>query len=263
MSGDGKQDVVIPSIFLFSKEGNDLLWDMRSNKETIFFMGNNLIKDKNRMSGAEAAINFNPQQFKQVLLASKNCTIPKFIDFIASLEKNLVCNVDDLNLLLPYFNIFTPLKPSFVNVPEVDVNSDDNVFDLDDNESVFVFDDSVQLVYSSETDRYLDIKLEILTGLENDAKVDDAGYARSIFELLYNRLEMSTNILELNNRDVYSKALFKYVVSKLNPSNANFTDHDRTFLKLLAREIGFNSDNGLRIMTRKKVKRNEDAFDAN
>jgi len=39
MSGDGVQDVNIPSLFLFGKEGNDLLWNMRAanDKESQFY----------------------------------------------------------------------------------------------------------------------------------------------------------------------------------------------------------------------------------
>lgn len=70
MSGDGVHKVKIPSVFMFGKEGNDLMWNMRSNRNLIVYIGDNSIRDSSRypglLSGAEKALNFRTEQLKFV-----------------------------------------------------------------------------------------------------------------------------------------------------------------------------------------------------
>jgi ER degradation enhancer, mannosidase alpha-like 3 len=99
MSGDGVQDVSIPCIFLFGKDGNDLLWILRSYQNMIVLLGNYDAMNKNSnevMSPAEVALNYEPNisKLKDIMSAHKKMSSLNrntFLDVINSQnDKNKV-----------------------------------------------------------------------------------------------------------------------------------------------------------------------------
>lgn len=252
MSGDGLSDVDVPSIFLFGKEGKELLWEMRSNPELIVFMGDNLkspSKERIGMSGVEITLNHKTNQLKEIVKPEKICHRFYFKDFARKKEN---CLVKDYNLLGSFYNIFKE--------PKKTQSSSSKKIDSSDSENVIVFDESIHLVFS-DTDKYIEINLNALTESQAppQTEIEADIFAQRIFELLNDRFEQNTNILKLNNHRVYTQALLNFVYSKLNVNSKahNFTENDKYFIKSLAQELDHNveSSNTLSIISRKKVPR--------
>ena len=252
MSGDGVSDVYIPSIFLFGKEGNELIWEMRSNPELIIFLGDNLkspSKERQGMSGVETTLNAKTDQLKQVVESQRNCHRTNFNQL---LTKPKTCLLKDYKSLKSFYDIFKEETKSH----NKDTKNED--FDSNDTENVIIFDESIHLVFSN-TDKYIEINLDALTASHAQPQTDSESekFAQRIFELLNDRFEQNTNILKLNNHKVYTQALLNFVYSKLNVNNKayNFTENDKYFFKSLAQELDYNveSSNTLSITARKKV----------
>lgn len=102
MSGDGTNDVYIPSVFLFSKEGNELIWNMRSNQDMIVFMGD--VSAKNGLSGPEYALTFNTDQLRIVVGLDRQKSCSKMHIFLA--ERRTQCFPNDYAELKPYFDLY-------------------------------------------------------------------------------------------------------------------------------------------------------------
>lgn len=233
MSGDGKLDVRIPSIFLFTKEGNDLLWEMQNDKELIAFIGDNLKKPKSdnseqKMSGVEVSLYHNPKQLINVLSFKKTTRSFQFDDYIRLLVSK-VTPVSDYIMLEKFYAIYNRKKRDNKN-----------------DQNITVFDETISLVHDYNDAKYLELNLEPITSLESQIeskqRLDTETFAQQIFEILYDRFEKVTNIGELNNKNVYVKALYNYVIYTLNQDKPNFnlTENDKTFLRLLANEIDHN-----------------------
>lgn len=269
MSGDGKTDIEIPSLFLFSNEGKELLWEMRSNKDLIVFIGDNLQKPKAKdqteinepkaMSGPETALYFNPEQLVKVLSTERSSKAICFTDLLKINQAN--CPSYLYSVLEEFYTIYNPapIKKSVDtdNIEVLEVLTE--TINLDEHEGVLVFDETIHLVYESDTEKYLDINLDPITSLESQIearhRLDGDRFVQQIFEILFNRFEETTNIGNLNNKQVYTKTLYNYVRYTLNPQNSNLTGNDKTFLKLLAGEIKSKSNSNVAIMTRKKTSR--------
>lgn len=269
MSGDGKTDIEIPSLFLFSNEGKELLWEMRSNKDLIVFVGDNLQKPKAKeptennepkaMSGAEKALYFNPEQLVKVLSTERSSKAIRFTDLLKINQAN--CPSYFYSVLEEFYTIYNPapFKQS-VDMDDIEVLEVlTETINLDEYEGVLVFDETIHLVFESDTEKYLDINLDPITSLESQIearhRLDGEKFVQQIFEILFNRFEETTNIGNLNNKQVYTNTLYNYVRYTLNPQNSNLTGNDKTFLKLLAGEIKSKSNSNLAILTRKKTSR--------
>lgn len=269
MSGDGKTDIKIPSLFLFSNEGKELLWEMRSNKDLIVFIGDNLQKSKTKessenngpraLSGVETALYFNPKQLVNVLSTDQSSKAIRFTDLVNNDQE--ICPSYFYSLLEEFYTIFNP-APIKKNADTDDIKVLEVVtetINLGEHEGVLVFDETIHLVYESDTEKYLDINLDPITSLESQIeakhRLDGEKFVQQVFEILFNRFKEKTNFGNLNNRQVYTKTLFNYVQHTLNPQNSNLTGNDKTFLKLLAGEIKSKSDSNVTVMTRKKTSR--------
>ena len=265
MSGDGKQNVKIPSIFLFGVEGNDLLRLMRIHESLIVFIGDNQIKENesniNALNGVEKALDHNTEQLRSLVISlTKKCSINSrslsLLEFLNFESK--VCNGDDLELLDFYYSIFNrPTKP-------VQLEQNKQIDEEDEEDHVYILDEAIELVYMGENNQELNINLNALT--QNEVKqgfMNDEAFAQHIYRVLLNRFETKTNIMELANREAYSNSLFNFVKFKLNaadPPNFNLTDKDRIMLKQLANEIDIGSKHveSFEIITRKKFKSNNE-----
>jgi len=256
MSGDGVQDVKIPSVFLFSKEGNELLWEMRGKPDMVVYMGDNLPRMDNFLTGSELALNINPGQLKRVL--SKSRSSKRSENFFE--KPATTCLLKDFKILSDFYNSFPKLKSSTAAGSEFfDTSSDDENENI--KETVIMLDNIIHLVVSDDGDKYLEIGWEALINeVKQSKKADDdkASLSERIFNELIRRFEAKTNIMGLNNRQVYVKALRNWLSTKLEPEisdSVNLAEHDQTFLKLLAAEIDYGPDNNdLEFMSRTKKK---------
>ena len=157
-------------------------------------------------------------------------------------------------------NSFPRLEPSAnYNSDFIDVPSD---LEEDEEESVVVLDDMIHLVISDDGDKYLDIRWEALMNEVEQTKYADGeqkNNAERAFDELMRRFEARTNMMGLNNREVYVKALQKWLNARLMVEVADggpLGEHDRTFLKLLAAEIDYGpSSSDVEIMNRLKKKK--------
>lgn len=267
MSGDGKKDINIPSIFLFNKEGKELLWELRSDPNLLVYIGDNLKRpnEPNKMSGVELALNYNTKQLIKVLY-TENTSIPnKFIDYLKLLASNTekTCSKEDYAKLESYYNIFNPTAHKTTN-NEQDIDSE---VESEDLENVLVFDETIHLVYRDDNEQYLEIDLDPIISLDSQVKarhqLDNEKFAQQVFKILYKRFEETTNFAQLDKKEAYSKALERYVAFTLNSDKPDFkpSEVDRemyiAFLKLIATELKSKDDREITIITRKKSKSND------
>jgi len=247
MSGDGMQDVSIPSVFLFAKEGNELLWQMRGQPDLIAYIGDNL--GDSVLTGAELLLNVDPGQIKRVLSPAKKSKRPRF--WLEFKQTATACLLRDFKVLAPFYGSFPRLESS--SDLEIEVDGGDKDEEEEEEEAVVVLDDVIHLVISKDGEKYLDIRWDALMndfGVKNEGEEKISG----VFAELMRRFEASTNVLSLNNREVYAKALRNWLGAQVEVGGG-LAEHDRTFLKLLAAEIDYGPNSSdVEIMSRLKKK---------
>lgn len=215
MSGDGVQDVKIPSLFLFGKEGNDLLWNIRTNNQTIIFMGEN-IKDSNKnyqMNGIEKALNFNTEQLRSIFFSEKK----SFFNIInKNIKNSLTCQISDYHRLKYFYDYLNPKSDNSINM------------------KVFIVDEAIELLVHNNKEREININIDYLKSiLSNHDELE-----RKIYDQIVLRLEKKTNFLDLKNNNSFKNALFNFVKFRLNLTSKN---EDIILLKTLANELEIRS----------------------
>jgi hypothetical protein len=233
MSGDGINNVKIPSVFLFGKEGNDLIWNMRSHSDLIVFMGD--VSNKKGMSGPEYALTYNTDQLRLALDLDRQKSCAKFT--FSSSPKPTQCYSNEFAELKPFYDLYYRRKNNNNNDDSLHHigNSDD---DDGDEIQIISIDEAIAIKVKSNGRREMIVDLE---SLENEAKqipsqeIDDA-HSRSVkvFDLLLNRFVKRTNFMNLKNFEQYSKTLFNFVYSSLNPVQGGFSKEDREFFYEMA-----------------------------
>lgn len=222
MSGDGVQNVKIPSLFLFGKEGNELLWNMRSTNDIIVFMGENNIK--NKMNGVEQALNYNTEQLKSILFTD-NQSPNSMLSLFNSKKQKQICKLSEYKRLKFFYDIINPIKVT------------------DKDMKVFILDEAIDLIVNNKGERELSINIEALkSNINNDEEIE-----RKCYDQLIARFEKSTNFLQLKNPNIYKNALFNLVKIKLDDSLKQMSG-DIVVLKILANQLDIES---------KTVKRND------
>lgn len=248
MSGDGVHNVKIPSVFLFGKEGYDLMWNMRTTSEQIAFIGDNFVT-KN-LSGLEKSLIVNSDQLKFVLNLTKSpvCLLKDQFELLLKISsKYFECLLDDYQILRNYFEIFDLrnkiTKPSNKNSDDVEVSQ---MIDSD-NKIVhrFKIDETIEIQFKdNEVEKKLIIDLNPIIQMPEknsfNNEQDEKDYAMSIFASLIKRFEEKTNLLKLENSNKFNKILFKYVISKLFPAQNEFTKNDERLFDELAQKLDLN-----------------------
>ncbi|RMZ94821.1 ER degradation-enhancing alpha-mannosidase 3 isoform X2 [Brachionus plicatilis] len=245
MSGDGFQNVTIPSVFLFGKEGNDLLWNLRSSTGLVAFIGDNFMS-KN-LSGLEKSLIINNEQLKFVLnvARSRDCFLKeKFEIVFKTSSKYFQCLVDDYEILKDFFEIFNEKKK---NLKQIDKNDEAIEVSqmLDEDSKVvhrFKLDETIEIRFrddGNEKKLVLDLNpiIQMPEKMAKKNEQSDNDYAMSIFATLIKRFEQKTNFLKLEKTDRFNKILFKYVASKLNPTEHQFTKDDQKLFDELAKNL--------------------------
>ena len=245
MSGDGVQNVAIPSVFLFGKEGTELIELLEKNKKIIAFIGDNLAKDK--LNGVERALAFNPQQLKNILLSKpdemfslKMSNRFSRANFSRSKEKIDVCLADDYQLLKHYFDLYTPIS------------------EPDEEEiQVMILDDVIELSIGSDDNPELIIRFDVLLNdsrlVEMKPTLSSHEFTSKVYEFLSSRFEANTNLISLINKEAYLKSLFNLVDAELNKSQLETRDHES--LDQLAHEIDFKDNSSVTVKTVKRTKK--------
>jgi hypothetical protein len=223
---------------MFGKDGNDLLWNMRTDKDLLVFIGDNTLK--NGLNGMERAVYFNTEQIKRLFDPNLKSKIEKetcslwdiFKWYVLYTQKNEQCLKHDDEIIQVVNELIDPrIKQDELRLDEIDSSSD--------KMQIVNIDDSIKLVVLDKFKKHLFIDLDLLANKSIDlkSKLTEHEYTLKIFELLYERLEAKTNLLQLKNSDLYTKALYNYVNSKLNANLASFTSQDKLFFKMLTNEL--------------------------
>jgi hypothetical protein len=235
MSGDGIQNVQIPSVFIFGKDGNDLLKNMLTDSDIIAFIGDNSIK--NNLNGMERSLYFNTNQIKNLFkpfIKNDNCLLFDHLNEIftyGQISNNQECLKSDEDVIQIFNELIHPKQDKH------DLTYNDAI-ESSEKLKILNIDDSIKLVILDNLKRHLFIDLSILEP-KTKPNLTEHEYTQKIFETLYARLEKKTNILLLKNSDLYSKTLFNYVNSKLNSHLAgnSFTSQDKIHFKMLTNEL--------------------------
>ena len=224
---------------MFGKDGNDLLWNMRTDQDMLVFIGDNNIK--NEQNGMERALYFNTEQIKKLfdpnlkfIIENDTCSVSdyfrKHVLFTQKIEK---CSKHDDEIIQIVNELINPrVKPDAFNLDDINGKTSDKM-------QIVNIDDSIKLVVLDNFKKHLFIDLDLIANRSLDLKnkLTEREYTLKIFEMLYERLEAKTNLLQLKNSDLYTKALYNYVNSKLNAHLASFTSQDKLFFKMLTNEL--------------------------
>lgn len=223
MSGDGVNDVRIPSVFLFNKEGNDLIWNIRSHPDMIVFMGD--VTARKGLSGPEYALAYNMPQLRLVLGLDRSQSCSKWEVFVTPQE--LECRANDRDEIRSFYELYY----------------ESSTRDGEDGEDrdviqITTIDDVIIVKTRSSGRRVLEIDLE---SIELEVRqvpgqnLDDMhAYAIKVFDLLLARFVKQTNFMKLKNTELYSKSLFNYVYSAVHPNKNGLSQEDRDNLSELA-----------------------------
>ena len=78
-------------MFIFGKDGNDLMWNMRTDRDLMVYIGDNSIQDG--LNGMERAIEFNLNQVKRLFdpnlkrtVEDDTCSLTDYFEKIIRLE---------------------------------------------------------------------------------------------------------------------------------------------------------------------------------
>lgn len=262
MSGDGTDDVRIPSVFLFSKEGNELIWSLRSNPDLVVFMGD--ASPHLGLSGPEYALTFNTGQLRLVLGLDRHKSCSPMEPLLVSSSsfshrhrrghrrgpdtveygRRMQCLANEYKQLRQFYALFDDSTAASYRQTTQTGNEDK------DGEIIQItaIGDVILIKTSSAASSSSNDELEIdLEPIEREVRqtpgqaVDDVlitkdtAYVAKVFENLLTRFVKQTNFVKLPNTDKFSKTLFNYVNWTLNPNQASFDENDRANMAELAR----------------------------
>ncbi|CAF0806229.1 unnamed protein product [Brachionus calyciflorus] len=241
MSGDGVHNVKIPSVFLFGKEGNELLWHMRSHQDLLVFIG-----DAKIPNGVETTLNVNSDQLRFVLsltVSGLGCSTRDYFEKVFKIsEKYEFCLVEDYTDLKDYYDLFNIEK----NKAKKEAKSEDTIEVsqmLDkDNQVIhrFKLDETIELQFKdNDQDRKLVLNLDSIVQMkaEKKSQLNEHEFTMLILRDLMDRFEKKTNFLKLEMIEQYKKVIYNYVNYKLNPSKYFFTSDDEKLFDQLASNL--------------------------
>lgn len=222
MSGDGTDDVRIPSVFLFSKEGNELTWQMRARPDLVVFMGD--ASNRAGLSGVEYALNYNTAQLRLVLGLDRHKSCARTEIFWKPLRDR--CLAREFQELRQFYALFDPT-----------LNANDDGDDDNDGQIIQIttIGDVIVIKSKSNAPNVLDIDLatvekevretpgQDLAGVD----LDSSAYLVKVFDNLLSRFVKQTNFMKLPGTERFTKTLYNYVSWTLNPKRASFDVADR------------------------------------
>jgi len=228
---------------MFGKDGNDLLWNMRTDTNIIAFIGDNSLK--NGQNGMERALSFNTEQIKMLFDPNLKFDIENQMCSMSDFFKKKVLHTRKAEICLKSDEEVIQVFSELVNPPAE--QGEDKIENLitsgSDKMQIVNIDDAIKLVVLDNFKKHLFIDLDSITNRSIDLKnkLTESEYTLKMFELLHERLETKTNLLQLKNSNLYTKTLYNYVNSKLNSHLASFTSQDKLYFKMLANELDLKS----------------------
>lgn len=248
MSGDGVQNVKIPTLFLFGKEGKDLMWSMRSVTDLVVFLGDGSA-GKHGMSGVELALNYNTQQLLSVMrksptLGSKSQRSVYFSDVLRALNgepRVLECSIQNYMQLKSFYDLFATTRRDERSastssvVTEIDEKS--RIIRRDAFDMKYHIDDVIQLLVRASGKRELTFKLDSLFNVPGvaDRSLGPSERTLQVYDILLGRLERKTNFFDLPSSKENLKLVFNLVDATLN--NVEISQEDRARFDQLAQQI--------------------------
>lgn len=232
MSGDGVQDVKIPSVFLFGKEGNDLLWNLRSYQDMIVYLGDT--SGKCGMSGPEYAMNFNTEQLISVVTDIHSDNSRHFLQIINSYVnvKKTECFPNEYVQLKEFFDLYYIAEKISTKTDILVSNSIKSIISIDDVIAIGIG--------QNDQDRQLILDVESLESIArniSDQNTSKHALTVKVFDLLLSRLKERTNFFKLKKYELYSKALFNFINSHFNPKSNKLSDQDQFLIIDLAKNL--------------------------
>lgn len=231
MSGDGTQNIHIPSVFLFGKEGNDLINNMQGHGDLIAFIGDNTVK--NEMNGAERALTFNTDQVRLIV---KPDSTPKFNNTSSYLDHYRRVFIKSFNARSSNINVC--LKSDYQELKCIY-----DVFNLK-VKGIMEIDEAIHLNILTNNRKEFVVDIDILKSQYVKAQPDKMAtiqeYTNTIYEMVRERLEEVTNLKSLSNYHKYTKTLYNFVNYKINPSQVAFRQQDQIILDEFSNELNFN-----------------------
>lgn len=248
MSGDGVDDVDIPSVFLFSKEGSELIWSMRSHPDLVVYMGD--ARARHGLSGPEYALNFNTDQLRLVLGLDRHKSCRPLDLFILDRVRRHQCLAREFDELKSFYALFDH---------SIVVNDEENATTtamegIDDEEDkdgeliqITMIGDVIFIKSKPNGSSVLEIDVEAIEnevrqtpGQTTDAIEFDSSsstYVAKVFDHVLSRFVKQTNFMTLSNTEKFSKTLFNYVSWSLRPATIRgaLDSQDRVNLAELAR----------------------------
>lgn len=284
MSGDGVQNVAIPSLFLFGKEASDLLWHLRSDDGLIVFMGDQNPKSE-LLNGIELTLTENAQQLLDVLELAKS---PSRIYRQSSWQRRhgevvktltgksgkrlKTCSQDEYKALRFFYSLFERRRRDAADLllinNEEDEGDDSEPATQDSAETTdaanpnrllgveplfdrkVYLDDAIELIIRKNDKRELIFRLDLLVPLAEPSlgELGKHELALKVYDILLNRLERRTNLFQLDNSSLYLKMLYNIVSSSINPSSSRLSEEDKSNFVRLAHAIDAKTlEDGLKV----------------
>lgn len=225
MSGDGNTNSIIkiPSVFLFSIDGDKLLNSFESSdKKLLIFMG--AYNEANQQEQIKNVFYETLDNLREET-TQRNCQVKRNI---FTIEKK-ICLANDYDTFYDYFSLFDKQEEDFFNRAEI----------YDDSISVLIDDakNIKKLVLKLEA-LMLDKKMDLS---KNKMKSDVNNFVDSMFMILRNRFETKTNILNLKLQNEYFRvlriivdAVFRYGIDY---NKIRLISKDNIILRSLANEL--------------------------
>jgi mannosidase alpha-like ER degradation enhancer 3 len=245
MSGDGNQNVQLPSLFLFGKEGKYFLDNFEKYNDMIVYIGDSS-SQKNQMNGVEKAIHFNTEQLKHTIsIDNKNsnnrkCSNDRSV-FKKIFKKKHKCFLKDYTELKYYFDLYTT-KNNYNENEKEEENFLSDDYESADQVKTINLDESIKIKLLKNKTKILVINIEFIKTLissPDNVPSDDATLANDIYSMLISRLEQKTNFERLENQEVYKSAISNYVNFSINHSS--LSDNDQLLLEQLAYLLDFKN----------------------
>jgi hypothetical protein len=244
MSGDGTADqITIPALFLFGKEGRELQLAFNFDKsattgDLFVFMGDNSVHQG--LTGVERSLTFNSDQFKSMYKPSKyghlsRCNRRAYYFGLKKnrrrmWERSSCAATDAVEFAEVYTKVYRIADPWAGTI----------TLQYDDVISIRFYSErhKILLIDLSSLMKIDDQSMAALNGTEQEQQ-EEKGLDRAsrVFKLLFDHFQKKTKLLGFKRAPAYMKSLFSFVNSKVNPQTARFSDEDRANFEALADDM--------------------------
>lgn len=233
MSGDGVNNISIPSVFLFGKEGRELVlaynFDTTEAKSNfLVYIGDNTL-DNNKLTGVQRSLTYNLNQFKSIFNYKQFSRHNKCSKSEYYLSRK---RPSERQCLVKDYSTFGHIYRRVFRLAEQTAPP------RSDTVVLIEIDDVISIARMSDNKRELVLILDnLIKSIEAEGTVvKDNNYVNKVFEAVFDRLLKKTQILNFSRASEYTKSLFSYINSLLNPSET-LSAADKLVLEALAQDL--------------------------